>query len=87
MRWFVWNLPVRLGGAARFIGGTVDDISSWIIGIAILLMLLTKFLGLFYLHILEKTLILDNSYTYYYVLAKMYKLLSKELRHIESMSY
>ncbi len=38
VRWLVWDLPVRLGKIPKFIGGTVDDISSWIIGLVILLL-------------------------------------------------
>ncbi|WP_353929827.1 ATP-binding protein [Okeanomitos corallinicola TIOX110] len=38
VRWLVWDLPVRLGKIPKFIGGSVDDISNWIIGLVILFM-------------------------------------------------
>lgn len=45
VRWFVWNLPVRLGRAVQFIGRTVDDVSSWIIGMAIVVMFVLVLVG------------------------------------------
>jgi AAA+ ATPase superfamily predicted ATPase len=34
----LWDLPVNLGKFTKFIGGAVDDVSNWIIGIVILIM-------------------------------------------------
>jgi hypothetical protein len=45
LRWLVWDLPVRLGRIAKFIGGTVDDVSNWIIGMVILLLLVLVLVG------------------------------------------
>ncbi|WP_199329045.1 hypothetical protein [Coleofasciculus sp. FACHB-1120] len=39
MRWLVLDLPARLGSMAKFIGGTVDDVTNWIIGFVILTLL------------------------------------------------
>ncbi|HEY9611148.1 hypothetical protein [Allocoleopsis sp.] len=36
LRWLVWDIPVRLGSLAKFIGGTVDEVKSWITGLVIL---------------------------------------------------
>lgn len=38
VHWLLWELPVRLGRIPKFIGGTVDDVSNWIIGCVILLL-------------------------------------------------
>ncbi|MBD2598627.1 ATP-binding protein [Nostoc spongiaeforme FACHB-130] len=43
LRWLVWNLPIRLGRVVKFLGGTVDDVSSWIKGMAILVMVILVF--------------------------------------------
>jgi hypothetical protein len=43
--WLVWDLPVRLGRVAKFIGGTVDDVSNWIIGFVILTLLVLVVVG------------------------------------------
>ncbi|MEH2270153.1 MAG: AAA-like domain-containing protein [Nostoc sp.] len=45
VRWLLWNLPVRLGRIAKFIGGAVDDVSNWIIGMVILLLLVLVLVG------------------------------------------
>ncbi|MBK1989260.1 ATP-binding protein [Sphaerospermopsis aphanizomenoides BCCUSP55] len=45
LRWVVWDLPVRLGSFAKFIGGTVDDVTNWIIGLVFLIMLALVFAG------------------------------------------
>lgn len=44
--WLVRDLPVYLGKIPKFIGGTVDDVSNWIIGCVILLMLILVFVRL-----------------------------------------
>lgn len=38
LRWLIWELPVRLGRLPKFIGGTVDDLSNWIIGLVIMIL-------------------------------------------------
>ncbi|MEH2282935.1 MAG: hypothetical protein V7K90_16670 [Nostoc sp.] len=43
--WLVWDLPVRLGRIAKLIGGAVDDVSNWIIGMVILLLLVLVLVG------------------------------------------
>ncbi|MHC0065192.1 AAA family ATPase [Nostoc sp. UIC 10890] len=45
LHWLVWDLPVRLGRIAKFIGGAVDDVSNWIIGMVILLLLVLVLVG------------------------------------------
>ncbi|MEH2461023.1 hypothetical protein [Nostoc sp.] len=45
LRWLVWDLPVRLGKIVKFIGGAVDDVSNWIIGMVILLLLVLVLVG------------------------------------------
>lgn len=45
LHWLVWDLPVRLGRVAKFIGGTVDDVSNWIIGFVILILLVLVLVG------------------------------------------
>ncbi len=39
LRWLVWDLPMRLGSTAKFIGGSVDDVTNWIIRFVILILL------------------------------------------------
>ncbi|MDZ8090756.1 MAG: ATP-binding protein [Nostoc sp. DedQUE05] len=45
LHWLVWDLPVRLGRIAKFIGKAVDDVSNWIIGMVILLLLVLVLVG------------------------------------------
>jgi len=45
LRWLVWDLPMRLGSTAKFIGGTVDDVTNWIIGFVILTLLVLVVVG------------------------------------------
>lgn len=48
VRWLVWELPVRLGRIAKFIGISVDDMSSWIIGLVIVLIIILVLIGVFH---------------------------------------
>jgi hypothetical protein len=45
LRWLVWDLPIRLGSVAKFIGGTVDDVTNWIIGLVFLILVILVFAG------------------------------------------
>jgi hypothetical protein len=45
LRWLVWDLPVGLGRVAKFIGGSVDDVTNWIIGFVILILLVLVVVG------------------------------------------
>ena len=45
LRWLVWDLPIRLGSVAKFIGGTVDDVTNWIIGFVFLILVILVFAG------------------------------------------
>ncbi|HLO84716.1 MAG TPA: ATP-binding protein [Nostocaceae cyanobacterium] len=46
LRWWVWELPVQLGKITKFAGTSVDGVSSWIIGLVIMLMLILVILGI-----------------------------------------
>jgi hypothetical protein len=39
-------LPIRLGRVAKIIGGNVDDVTNWIIGFVILILLIFVVVGL-----------------------------------------
>ncbi|BAZ32890.1 hypothetical protein NIES4074_53970 [Cylindrospermum sp. NIES-4074] len=45
LRWVVWDLPVRLGSFTKFLGASVGEVTNWVMGIGILLMLVLVFAG------------------------------------------
>jgi len=54
LRWLVWDVPLRLGRLAKGIGGTVDEVTAWIIGMAIVLVVILAVLGVLnYAQVLE----------------------------------
>jgi hypothetical protein len=54
LRLLAWDLPVRVGSFVRVLGGAVDEITNWIIGIVILVAVILALLG-----ILTQTQVLD----------------------------
>jgi uncharacterized protein len=45
LRWFIWDVPMRLGKLPKFIGGAVDDLSNWIVGLVILILPILVLVG------------------------------------------
>lgn len=45
LRWVFWDLPVRLGSMAKFLGRAVDDVTNWIIGVVFVILVILVFAG------------------------------------------
>lgn len=45
LRWWVWELPVQLGKITKSVGIGVGEVSSWVIGIGLIVMLILGFVG------------------------------------------
>lgn len=45
VHWLIWDLPVNLGKFPKFIGNSIDDVSNWIIGLVIILMVILVIAG------------------------------------------
>ncbi|MEO0969528.1 MAG: AAA-like domain-containing protein [Cyanobacteria bacterium J06639_18] len=46
LRWLFWDLPIRLGRLPKFIGGSLDDLSNWVLGMVILIVPILAVFGL-----------------------------------------
>jgi hypothetical protein len=46
LRWLGWDLPVRIGSLAKFIGATWDDLGNWILGLVVITGVLVVVLGI-----------------------------------------
>ncbi|AFZ22754.1 putative ATPase (AAA+ superfamily) [Cylindrospermum stagnale PCC 7417] len=45
LRWVVRDMPVRLGSFTKFIGASVGEVTNWVMGIGILLLVILVFAG------------------------------------------
>jgi len=52
LRWLVWDLPVQIGKLPKFIGGTVGEVTNWVMGIGIVVMLVLVLAGVLHWNVL-----------------------------------
>ncbi|MBD2388667.1 ATP-binding protein [Cylindrospermum sp. FACHB-282] len=45
VHWVVWDMPVRLGSFTKFIGASVGEVTNWVMGVGILLLVILVFAG------------------------------------------